>query len=220
MVLASHLNATERYLVALAGIQENAGHTLHKGTPREVFIREFLSNHLAATVDVGTGEVIDANSKPGERRNQIDAVVYRREYPKLDFGGGITGFLVESLVAAIEVKSTLDRSGVMQAVGAARRLKQLIRNTSPIMRYGNPSLLPKCIIVAFDGPTNIGTVHDWVEESHKELGISIPTMPPTSVARQSIPSPGLDGVFILRKGFVHFVNQPFEYRLQVGHKNR
>lgn len=59
------------------------------GTPRESFIQSFLKDHLSEKVAISTGEVIDANSRPGQRRNQHDIVVYKREFPKLDFGGGI-----------------------------------------------------------------------------------------------------------------------------------
>ena len=106
-MIAAHLAAVEKYLLALSQVVANTGHSLHKGTPREWFIREFLEDHLSERVGVGTGEIIDAQAKADEPRNQIDAVIYKRDYPKLAFGGGITGFLAESVVATIEVKSTL-----------------------------------------------------------------------------------------------------------------
>jgi hypothetical protein len=66
---------------------------LHKGTPREAFIREFLEGHLPENVAIGTGEIIDSTSKPNSPRNQFDIVIYRKSYPKLDFGGGVSGLL-------------------------------------------------------------------------------------------------------------------------------
>ena len=107
-MLKSHIDTMENHLLAISQIPANAGHPLHKGTPREAFIKEFLASHLGEGVAIGTGEIIDANSGPNERRNQIDIVIHKRDYPKLDFGGGISGFLVESVVAIIEVKSTLE----------------------------------------------------------------------------------------------------------------
>jgi len=155
--------------------------------------------------------VIDANSKPGERRNQMDVVVYRREYPKLDFGGDVTCFLSESVVATIEVKSTLDKNGIQQAVAAARRLKQSPRHASSIMQIGAPATVPKCLIVAFDGPSSMNTVHSWIEHSHRDEGVGIPRLPLTGMERLGVASPGLDGVFVLGKGFVHFDNLQFGY---------
>src|SRR5689334_12815820 len=92
-VLKSHLEAVERHLLSTAQIPANSGHSLHKGTPRESFIKEFLEGHLSERLAVGTGEIIDADSKPGEQRHQLDIVLYKRDYPRIQFGGGISGFL-------------------------------------------------------------------------------------------------------------------------------
>jgi hypothetical protein len=59
-------------------------------------------------------------------------VIYRREFPKLDLGGEVSGFLVESVVATIEVKSTLNQGAMDQAVSAAHQLKSLPRQEGGI----------------------------------------------------------------------------------------
>ena len=61
-MLAAHMDAVEASLVHTAQIPANAGHTLHRGTPREAFIKQFLEGHLSANVAIGTGEIIDATS--------------------------------------------------------------------------------------------------------------------------------------------------------------
>ena len=124
-MLKAHLDANEAHLLEIAKIPANSGHSLHKGTPREAFIREFLESHLADTVAIGTGEIIDAASKPGEQRNQLDVVLYKRNFPKLAFGGGINGFLVESVVSTISVKSVLTKEDFRESLDAAHRLKNL-----------------------------------------------------------------------------------------------
>jgi hypothetical protein len=86
MMLKAHMDAVEDHLVSISKVPENAGHSLHKGTPREAFIKEFLDGHLPSNVDIGTGEIIAADPHPGHARNQFDIVVYRRNYPKLNFG--------------------------------------------------------------------------------------------------------------------------------------
>src|SRR5262245_28540511 len=103
-MLHSHLSAVETCLLSNALLQENTGHSLHKGTPRESFVNQFLRDHLSENIAIGTGEIIDCNSLPGQARNQMDVVLYKRSYPRLAFGGGISGFLVESVLATIEVK--------------------------------------------------------------------------------------------------------------------
>lgn len=124
-MLLAHMSAVEEQLLATSKIPANSGHSLHKGTPREAFIREFLEAHLPSTLAIGTGEIIDSDSSPNSPRRQFDIVIYKRSLPKLDFGGGVSGFLVESVIATIEVKSTLDKAGMEQAITAAYQAKRL-----------------------------------------------------------------------------------------------
>jgi len=62
-MLKTHVDAVEGLLLEISKIPANSGHSLHKGTPREAFIRTFLESHLSESVSLGTGEIIDANSK-------------------------------------------------------------------------------------------------------------------------------------------------------------
>lgn len=210
-MLKSHIDAVESSLLAISKIPANAGHTLHKGTPRESFIREFLENHLSKNVAIGSGEIIDANSAPNQRRNQIDIVIYNRNYPKLDFGGGINGFLAESVIATIEVKSILDEAAMTQSIGAAKAVKALKRNivTSFTAGYQPPSILS--IVVAYDGPTSMKTVHGWFSKIHTQLAITYPAMPPSQQSRLSIASPTIDAAFVLGRGFIQFDNSPMSF---------
>ncbi|WP_320660073.1 DUF6602 domain-containing protein [Enterobacter asburiae] len=61
-MLLAHMSAVEEQLLATSKIPANSGHSLHKGTPREAFIREFLEAHLPSTLAIGTGEIIDSES--------------------------------------------------------------------------------------------------------------------------------------------------------------
>lgn len=209
-MLTAHMNAVEDHLLAISKIPANSGHSLHKGTPREAFIREFLETHLNSTIAIGTGEIIDSQSQPCGKRNQFDIVIYKRNYPRLDFGGGVNGFLAESVVATIEVKSTLDKLGVEQAVRAAHNAKALKKNvvTSFSSGYIPPSVLS--FIVAYDGPARMETVHNWVKEVYQAEGIVEPDMPAEG-DRSNIPGPALEGVFVLGKGFLNFDNAPYGF---------
>ncbi|WP_407278307.1 DUF6602 domain-containing protein [Aromatoleum evansii] len=209
-MLIAHINAVEDHLLAISKIPANSGHSLHKGTPREAFIREFLESHLNSTVAIGSGEIIDSQSQPGGKRNQFDIVIYKRNYPRLDFGGGISGFLAESVVATIEVKSTLDKAGVAQAVGAARNAKALQKHEIKSFSSGYipPSILS--FVVAYDGPAKMETVHTWVKEVYQVGGIVEPAMPAEG-DRSAIASPALEGVFVLGKGFLNYDNAPYGF---------
>ncbi len=205
-MLKSHMDAVENHLLHISKIPANAGHTLHRGTPREAFIKEFLENHLSANVAIGTGEIIEATSKPRDQRNQYDIVIYKRNYPKLDFGSGISGFLIESVIATIEVKSLLDQAAIKQSVNAAFNAKKLIPNINSSFSTG--WIPPKVLsfVVAYEGPAQMPTVHNWILNTHRELGIPLPSW--TSSNRESTPGTALDGVIVLNKGFVKLDNTP------------
>lgn len=180
-MLKAHLEAVEASLLAISRIPANTGHPLHKGTPRETFIREFLESHLSEKVAVGTGEIIDCDSPPNPpstaQRHQYDIVLYKRDYPRLNIGGGITAFLAESVVATIEVKSTLDRDELQKSMRAARASKQLTQHvvTAFTTGYQPPGILN--YVVAYDGPAKMSTIHGWISPIHAALGISAPRCP-------------------------------------------
>ncbi|PWW31556.1 DUF6602 domain-containing protein [Chromohalobacter israelensis] len=203
-MLQSHLDAVEQHLLSISNVPANSGHSLHKGTPREAFIREFLENHLSQNVAIGSGEIIDAESKPNESRNQYDIIIYKKNYPKISFGGGVDGFLAESVVATIEVKSTLDDAGMVQSIKAARNAKSRSRNLNRAFHAGwqPPSIMN--YVVAYAGPEKMTTVFDWLGKYHIKHQIQIET----DKERTSRPSPSLDGIFVLGKGFIKFDNSP------------
>lgn len=205
-MLKSHMDAIENHLVSISQIPANSGHTLHKGTPREAFIKEYLEGHISSNVAIGTGEIIDASSQPGAPRNQFDIVLYKKNYPKLDFGGGISGFLIESVIATIEVKSLLDQAAIDQSVRAAHNAKSLVPNVNSSFSSG--WIPPKVLnyVVGYSGPAQMQTVHGWILNSHRTLNIPLPTWNQTD--KTNIPGTALDGVFLLNKGFVKLDNTP------------
>jgi len=207
-MLLSHMDAKESLLVALSQVAASTGHPIHKGTPREAFVREFLDDHLASNVAIGTGELIDSNSRPRQPRRQFDIVIHKRNYPKLDFGGGISGFLIESVIATIEVKSTLTQSDIEQAIGAAREAKALTTNVTTSLVAGH--VPPKVLnyVVAYAGPANMQTVYGWISGIHNNLGVAVQNLPPDPVQRTQVAAPSLDAVIVLKKGFVYFDNSP------------
>jgi hypothetical protein len=210
-MLRAHLAAVEQQLLVTSRIPANSGHSLHKGTPREAFIKEFLEGHVSERLAVGNGEIISADSKPEEKRNQIDIVLHKRDYPRIKYGGGVCAFLVESVVATIEVKSTLTKEELSKSIDAARAVKQLRPRlvTCAKSGYNPPGVLS--FVVAYDGPASMKTVHGWIPDLHREKGIAEPALPPHWGPRQATPSPSIDGVFVLGKGFLQFDNSPLDF---------
>jgi hypothetical protein len=210
-MLKSHMDAVERHLLAISQVPANSGHNLHKGTPREAFIREYLEGHLPSNVAIGTGEIIDANSTPGQSRNQYDIVIFKRSYPKLDFGGGVSGFLIESVIATIEVKSVLTQAEFGNAAKAAYNAKRLAPNTVSSFSTG---YIPPCVlnyVVAYDGPASMKTVHGWIGTEYNKIGIAPAPLPQDRDARILTPGEAIDGVFVLGKGFLYLDNQPLGF---------
>lgn len=204
-MLRNHMDAREGHLVAISQVPANAGHSLHKGTPREAFVREFLETHLPSNVSIGTGEIIDAYSQPGQQRNQFDIVIYKRSYPKLDFGGGVSGFLIESVVATIEVKSNLTPGEFRNAAKASRTTKLLTPHTTAGFVAG--SAPPKILnyIVSYDGPANMQTVYKWINPEYQKLGIA-QTQLPADENRVKTAADAIDAVFVLKRGFLYYDN--------------
>lgn len=210
------MDAVENKLIAISQIPANSGHSLHKGTPREAFIKEFLNDHLPETVAIGTGEIIDANSKPNESRNQFDIIVYQKNYPKLNFGGNINGFLIESVIATIEVKSTITKVDLKNAIDAAKKCKNLKKNITKSFSTGYipPSVLN--YVVAYEGPVHLKTITDWITEIHNEEVNDVNNL---TDQRLKISAPSIDGIFVLKKGFVYFDNVPIGFITDEMRKN-
>ncbi|MDH0639358.1 hypothetical protein N5D52_20720, partial [Pseudomonas sp. GD03860] len=204
------MDDNEATLLAQYRIPANAGHMLHRGNPREDFIQIFLESHLSSNVAIGTGEIIDAYSKPRGQRNQYDIVIYRKNFPKLVFGGRTHGFLAESVVATIEVKSILDQAAMDQAVEAAYKAKQLERNFIQLYRIGWTPLMIANYVVSYTGPAKMETVYGWMEKSYKKYGIPFPVF---NGENRNVPGTALDGIFVLGKGFIRLENTPGGLRI-------
>jgi len=202
------MDAIEKQLIATSRIPASSGHPLHKGTPREAFIRQFLESHLPETLSIGTGEIIDNESLPGQPRNQFDIVIYKKNFPKLDFGGGISGFLIESVVATIEVKSNLTKTELESAIKAAKNSKLLKKSVTQSFHTGHipPAILN--YVVAFDGPQDMGTISGWIPQIYNSLGIVSSPLSTDHKIRIDTPSQSIDGLFVLEKGFLYFDNVP------------
>lgn len=197
-ILQAHLDNCESYLLAISKVPSVSGHSLHKGSPREAFIKEFLEDHLSTDLAIGTGELIDYRTEAGGQRNQHDIVVYENSFPRIHLGGGINAYLRESVIATIEVKSTLDQEQMDKATEAAKNAKALEKTGSlrmrPIANY----------VVAYSGAAKMETVFGWIADSYKKLGLVDPEF--GTGDRRFTPSPALDGVYLLGVGASLFEN--------------
>ena len=113
-------------------------HRGEAGRGREQVIREFLSTVLPAGFAVSSGFVIDAT---GAKSRQVDVVVCRPgDYPIFSIAG-INHFIIESVVAVVEIKASLSSvSGVVDAcdaVASVKRLDRTNRGSNAVVQGGN-----------------------------------------------------------------------------------
>lgn len=205
-MLSAHFDAVEESILALSRIAENTGHSLHRGTPREFFVREFIDNHISKRISVGTGEIISSISAAGEPRNQFDIILYRNDYPKISIGGGIDCFLCESVVATIEVKSTLTEDELEKAIVSASKAKKLNRE---VLNAAEAGYIPPGIlsyVVAYAGPAKVATIRSWIRKIEKAHGLNATPMPPMHSQRIKRLSESVEGIFVLGSGMLLYDN--------------
>jgi hypothetical protein len=210
-MLKTHFDAVERAILVTSEIPANAGHPLNRGTPRATFIRKFLGQHISNRVSIGCGEIIDAFSVPGDKRNQIDIVIFRNDYPRIHLSDDIQAFLAESVVATIEVKSVLQEADLETAILSARNSKSLHRHmrTSFTAGYVPPGILS--YVVSYAGPTSIETVYGWLKGIEDRHGLNAANLPARGLERLQLVSQSIDGIFCLGLGTVMFDNSPMNF---------
>jgi hypothetical protein len=209
--LFNYVNSIEDRLKSDFKVSKSFGHSMNQGSIREHFIREFLNEHFSEKFAFGVGEIINAYSKCGEIRNQFDIVMYEKNYPKLRIGG-ITAFLAESVIATLEIKSSLTKKRLEQAIESSRKVKDLQMNFIEISQCGHTP--PKILnyLLAYECRSSMSTLFKWIREIYQTKGIADIIDPLDSSkgsnAFTKIPSRLLDGIFILNKGFIIFGNVP------------
>jgi hypothetical protein len=98
-------------------------HASDLGTVREHFIQAVLENFLPKTVIVGRGEIIDGTEQG--RSGQQDIILYRADFPVITSHTSINTYLIEGVIATIEVKSDLSKVGLSASFESAAKVKRL-----------------------------------------------------------------------------------------------
>jgi hypothetical protein len=177
-MLENHLNIIEEVLRAQGKIASSAGHPNLIGYPREWFIRDFLTDHLPKTVKIGQGEIINSRTIPKESRHQSDIVLYRRDFPVISYSQDNNAFLRESVISTIEIKSTVNLPEFRKACNASihhkrTRYIQEFDSKRPLQPVGGieGSTIPpiNTYVVAYNGPSKIITVANWLSKLEEEL---------------------------------------------------
>ena len=99
------------------------------GNVREHFIKEVLSNFLPKSVTVGSGEITDGE----QRSSQQDIIIYRSEFPVLSGFSLVNTYMIEGVIATIEVKSNL-------SAGTPNGLQSAFQNVATVLRLKNRAI--------------------------------------------------------------------------------
>lgn len=125
-LLLEHLRNNRDALLKYSDVISSAKHSVNLGSARESLIANFLKQNLPEFVSYHTGEVFDRDDK---RSGQIDIVLHPITSPKINLHNAISIFPAESVLAALEIKSTLtsgSKSGSLQeALVSCKKLKEL-----------------------------------------------------------------------------------------------
>jgi hypothetical protein len=102
------------------------------GELKELFIGVILKKFLPSSLGVGSGTVINMN---GTRGNQTDVIVYdSRILPPFIQEQHLGVYPIETVVAAIEVKTLLSRRGIEQAKKAASAANDILDEEIQLLR--------------------------------------------------------------------------------------
>lgn len=111
----------ERLRISLAEARAKLSQSGDRGDVNEAAVREFLREHLPPKYRIGQGEVIDA---AGRLSRQVDVVVADEEQPfRVD--DAVQLMIIEGVVAAAEVKTTLTTTELRECLEKGRRFKSL-----------------------------------------------------------------------------------------------
>src|SRR5947207_2000260 len=92
------------------------------GTIREKIVEEILLSFLPRSLEIGTGQIVNLQ---GDLSGQIDIIIAKDTTPVFRYAGGISAFLLETVLATIEVKSMMHGSKLHEALNNSRSVKSL-----------------------------------------------------------------------------------------------
>jgi hypothetical protein len=109
--------------------QETFKNSTNLGSAREHFVKEILANFLPKSVVVGSGEITDGKQRSGQQ----DVIVYRAEFPVLSGFNSVNTYMIEGVIATIEVKSDL-------STGSPNGLYSAFQNIATVLRLNNQAV--------------------------------------------------------------------------------
>ena len=106
-------------------INNSIGHSLTKGEENEAEIRKLLIDFLPSNYGIGSGIIVDTE---GNESNQVDIIVYDKTAPNYSLSSDSKIFLLDQVLATIEIKTTLTTGqggSLQQALENSKSIKEL-----------------------------------------------------------------------------------------------
>lgn len=170
---------------------------------RHAFVQAFAEPMFGGELRMRQGAVVDHAGQPDAAHPHFDLLLCQWDGPALALAGGGAAWLAETVVATVALCPTLNEAVMADAVRAAAAAKRLDRSGL----QGGPHAPPlRSYLVAFDGPADPQQAHTWLKLAYRRQGVDEADLPPTGAERMQVASPGLDGVFVLGRGFLNFDN--------------
>lgn len=125
-IIPQILAAMDREVLNDLELTRSIAHPGEGGRARENILKLFLRRIVPEAFGISTGFVIDVH---GSISRQIDVVVHRRYYHPLLRIGGIDHFMVESVLAVLEVKASITSTiRLYEALDNIKSVKALDRS--------------------------------------------------------------------------------------------
>jgi hypothetical protein len=151
------------------------------GTVREHFIQTVLSNFLPKTVIIGKGEIIDGFEQG--RSGQQDIILYRADCPVITSHTYINTYLIEGVIATIEVKSNLSKVGLSSPFANAARVLRLKKEalklpggTEDDFKKLQMIHTVKTLVVGYEGWKSPKSLVENYRIARKEVGRFVPNI--------------------------------------------
>lgn len=180
-ITAKWFDALEAHLHAGAKLAGLFSHGGMKGNAREFFVKRALQTVLPPSLHIGTGKIIGHD---GTESRQIDVVVYDPAFPVFESSPGHGLYMVEGVIAAIEVKSTLDETKLREAldncdsvaqVSTSLSAERLIEKQGKEVSLGHFPLRPVSYIFGYStSAKRAGTftthIRKWIDDHEYKSG--------------------------------------------------
>ena len=167
-----------RSLETVLSLADSFGYVEHAGVLgvlRESLIEMFLEPLLMPPYKAGTGVIVDSR---GNQSGQCDVIIWDDSiFRPLYSARGAGIFLIESVVGVIEVKSTLRKVSIKQAVDRSADFKRMAILRPPEPKHPNnfwdeePDILPLSMVFGFR--SKVRCEKDAAEDIARKQGIKL-----------------------------------------------